>query len=449
MIDRFVENFADKLILLETKTGAHVSYKLMTPFSALLHDYVSIQVAAKKIADFIGLSGLTFVIGVAKQGENVAGRVDLGNHGNAVFIDISDETMAFPGAVAVTLCHELCHKWLQINGIRSEPEADNEILTDVTTIFLGLGKIMLNGCIAAKETQETTPIGTRTISGTIKSGYLDREQLAFVYRLVCAMRRVPPSEYLSELHPDAVQALGDCNASFGQCFDSRFHVPETTQELVDLLQKRIVALQVDFAELEKNVGYLMLCCETADGFITKGHKRLGLLLREFKEIAEQPDPDPALNFLRTLKCRCRLDQVDGELQTLGQDTNFYLRHLNAAGSFLHENPEHFPPIPSVFNITRCRQDGTKLRVPEESANMLVTCPTCKYRFAYNTTPLRFRDASTRVTASSTGHLDPTKGREAEVKSKLPPAQREARSKGARLGRLLRVLGINRKARSLF
>jgi hypothetical protein len=95
MPDLFVESFTEKLILLEQKTGAQVSYRLMSPFKTPFHDYLSIQQAAKEIADFIGLSGFTFIVAVAKQKDKVGGHIDLSTSERDVFIEIDGDTIKF------------------------------------------------------------------------------------------------------------------------------------------------------------------------------------------------------------------------------------------------------------------------------------------------------------------------------------------------------------------
>lgn len=177
MPNRFRDSVVEKLILLEQKTGASISYHLMPPFETSFHDYLSIQDAAKQIADFIGLAGFTFIVAVTMQEEKVGGHIDLSTGRKNIFIEIDEKTMKFPNAVGATLCHEVCHKWLQVNGISSYIEIENEILTDISTVFLGLGKIMLNGCKTTHLRYETIPNGTRTVTETMTSGYLERNQL--------------------------------------------------------------------------------------------------------------------------------------------------------------------------------------------------------------------------------------------------------------------------------
>jgi hypothetical protein len=87
MSDRFVEAFVEKLILLEQKTGANVQYRVMAPLTVPFPDHLAIQRMARQIAEFIGLTDLTFVVAVAKQKEKVAGHIDLSTDGKAVFVE--------------------------------------------------------------------------------------------------------------------------------------------------------------------------------------------------------------------------------------------------------------------------------------------------------------------------------------------------------------------------
>jgi hypothetical protein len=220
MSGQFIEDIVNKLVLLEQKTGAQVHYRVMSPFHAQFHDHLSIQGVAKRIAEFIGLDNLTFVIAIAKQKDNVAGHIDLSTEGNEVFVEVDSEMMEFPNAVAATLCHEACHEWLKVNGLCSSAESDNEILTDITTIFLGFGKIMLNGCRTTDVKHESIPNGTRTITKTMSAGYLDRDQLAFAYRLVCAMRSIPSSDFTQGLSEEAIRAVEKSDSLYGHYYYS-------------------------------------------------------------------------------------------------------------------------------------------------------------------------------------------------------------------------------------
>jgi len=393
MTDWFVEAFVDKLILLEQTTGARVTYRMMTPPTTLLPDLVELQTIAKQIAEFVGLGDFTFNIGPVTLPEKIGGHIDLSTNEQVVHVEVHGELMTFPGVAAATLCHELCHKWLQINGLRLDVGRDNEILTDITTVFLGLGKIMLNGCKAATTRYERLHNGTRTVTETKTVGYLDRDQLAFVYRMVCSMRAIPRSDFMADLNGDATLAVQRCDSAYGHHYDARFHAMETALDAVAGFGAEVVRAQRTMAELDKHLTYIKKsCCGTVDGFVSAGHRRLESLSREAAALTQGAEADPAMRFLRAIRAEFEVERMVAKIGSLSQEAKHFLQHVAAVGRHFFNNDHRFPrPSPAMFNIVCCPQDGTKLRLPESSGDLIATCPTCKYRFAYNTSTLSFRE----------------------------------------------------------
>jgi hypothetical protein len=396
MSDRFVETFIDKLILLEQKTGAKAGYRVMPPLTAPFKDCLAIQAVARKIAESIGLEDFTFIISTAKQKEKVGGHIDLSTGGRDVFVEVDSDMMKFPDAVAATLCHELCHKWLQVNGIRSPIEIDNEILTDITSVFLGFGKIMLNGCRTTNVRYETIPNGTRTITETMTAGYLDRDQLAFAYGLVCAMRSVPLTDFMQGLNAEAAFAVKMCDSSLGHHYASRFHGLEATQATVAQFTSRVAGAQNTMADLDKHLTYIKRSlCESVAGFLKAGHKKLESLRQKIEAMTQNTSHDPALRFLQAIQIEIEVKRLSNEVGSVSQEAVSFLEHTRAIGHQLSRNSHRFPPpSPTMFNIVTCPHDGTKLRLPENSGDLIVTCPKCKYRFAYSTATVSFSEPPT-------------------------------------------------------
>lgn len=391
MSDRFAQAFVDKLILLEEKTGANVQYRVMSPFYAPFLDHLSIQKTAKDIAEFIGLTGFTFIVAVAKQKEKVGGHIDLSTEGSNVFVEIDEDMMKFPDAVAAALCHEVCHKWLQINRIALPNKMDNEILTDITSVFLGFGKIMLNGCKATSVHYETVAKEIHTSTETKTSGYLDRDQFAFVYRLVCAMRNVPESDSIQGLNPEALQAVQSCDANLSHHYDARFHRTETLQDAVAHLDSIITDHQRALADLKKYTVYSRQSfLATIDAFVVASHKDLSSLRHKAAAMAQDGEPDPVLRFLRSIRKQHELDRMVESLSPMSDAMHEFLKHTRSICRHFYRNADRFPiPGSDAFSIVTCPQDGTKLRLPENSGDVIATCPTCKYRFVYNTSVPEF------------------------------------------------------------
>jgi len=397
MAETFVLSFVEKLILLEKTAGSGVHYRVMPPISTPFYDCISVQKVARQIADSIGLSKFNFIITFAKQKKNVGGHIDLSTKDEGVFIEIDPDAIAFPDSVGATLCHEMCHKWLQVMGISSPIEIDNEILTDITTVFLGFGKIMLNGCEVKNVREERVADGTRATTETRTSGYLKRDQLAFAYRLVCAMRNISRSEYMHGLSSDAANAIHACDSSFSYYYNARFHQSETTADAVENVQTESVTQQRQMAELNKHADYVKQSfCETVDKCLAASHKSVEKLRQQSEGFAKENAHDPALRFLRAIKNEHELGRMAEELAEVGSKVRGLLKHAEVIGRHIWKASDQFPaPSATMFNIVKCPKDGTKLRLPTDSADLVVACPTCHYRFAYSTTCVSFETSTSK------------------------------------------------------
>lgn len=395
MSDQFVQTLLEKLIFLEARTGADVRYRTMDPFTSPFYDHLSIQRTARDIAQFAGLTGFTFIIGVAKQDEKVGGHIDLSASGPEVFIEIDSDLMEFPDAVAATLCHEICHKWLQSHGIWLPISIDNEILTDIAAVFLGFGKVMLNGCNVTNVAHRPVANGTQTITKTLRSGYLDRDQFALVYRLVCAMRRLDESDSIRGLNHEALRVVRSCDSTFGHLYDGRQHSADTLQEAVSQFDANIVAHQSALADLTKHCLYTQHAfLETLDAFVTSCHKDLVSLRRTAAAMVQSEEVDPALRYLRCVQRQEELRRMSESLVPMNDAAHGFLRHAKAICRYLHRNSDKFPiSNPNAFCFVTCPQDGTKLRLPEARGSLIAICPTCKYRFAYNTAAPEFEESA--------------------------------------------------------
>ncbi|PKM48822.1 MAG: hypothetical protein CVV02_18505 [Firmicutes bacterium HGW-Firmicutes-7] len=204
MSEIFIEDYIKKITYLEKKIGNKVNYTLLNPSLLQAYDIISIQNSAKQIAEFVNMKDYIFIVAFSKQKENVGGHIELKYLGKEVFIEISNKAVKFPEAILATLAHEITHKYIQSNNIAyGTNDYENEVFTDITTIFLGLGKLLLNGC----DCQTVKFESEQTITETYKTGYLNKNQIAFVYLLICFMRNIPASKYEQGLFPGTINIL--------------------------------------------------------------------------------------------------------------------------------------------------------------------------------------------------------------------------------------------------
>lgn len=86
------------------------------------------------------------------------------------------------------LAHELTHHFLFNKGVVYDDINENERLTDLATVYLGLGKLTLNGY---------EPVTWRVkrkdgeVTYTYKVGYLTSMDMAMIFERVCSFRHIP------------------------------------------------------------------------------------------------------------------------------------------------------------------------------------------------------------------------------------------------------------------
>lgn len=380
------QDYIQKVILLEKRVGTKVGYAILVPFPVNSRDVISIQMAAKRITEFIGLHGLTFIVSPTETKEKVGAVVELEHGAKEVFVDISDDVLSSEKATLAALAHEITHKYLQINAISCGTgpfyEYENEVLTDIAAVFLGLGKLLLNG-YEDQNVRQYAPTGTRTTTSTLKVGYLDRTQVAFVYRLVCAMRNIPRSNYERGLSSASLQSLRECQVRYGHYFDDRFHSPNMRSECVERLSLVVHENQSILSVIDAHLSYLQAACiDVMRAFLEEGHKRIAEVLTESRKAVNNGEYDPALRFLNTMQLDQRISQLVSEQNDYSAKAKHYRDNVANVTDHMQMLGDPFPPSTSeMYQFVVCRNDGTLLRRPGGSGGLIAECHKCGYRFA--------------------------------------------------------------------
>jgi hypothetical protein len=378
--------FLSLVKLLEEAVGERTRYALLDPFPCQTlrngrPDVVAIQNVGKIIAQHVGLVDYMFVITVANQEPNTAGHIELDRSGRDVFVELSPHVCEYKDAVLAVLCHELSHKFLHKQGIKiGATVLEQEFLTDVTAVYLGLGKIMLNGCQCQTSRQRTRDGTTSTETHVLKTGYISRDCFAFVYRLICAMRGIPRHVFLSGLSASAREAIQATESKYGNWFIPEFRTAGRVAMLADDLAAIVESCQDDAAARHRILRNIDARLRFIRERINQSHKPLQEAQQQIAGLAE-PQPNPHLLFLNCLQTR---EATAGllclrELQI--KDVLQEWKQVEAMASSGHETG-----CESSDEIVECPLDGKKLRVPMGRKRILVTCPSCKYKFLVNTGP---------------------------------------------------------------
>lgn len=390
MTELIIEKLIQKLIQLEKEVGSKTSYKLLDPFILNTKDIISIQIAARKIAEFIGLRNFTFVVSVNKQEENVAGKIELEWREREVFIDISDKIVNFPEAVLATLSHELAHKYLQVNQIKETVEFENEILTDVTTVFLGLGKLMLNGCEYSVQTFEHY---NNVVQEKFQLGYLKPNQIAFVYLLVCAMRKIPSNEYERGLSPSSINAIKMCEKNYSHYFNDSLHDLEIKSEILKKFESEIREVKIILSSIDNYLLYIQKSSiDVTMKFLNQVHKRFMNLLNQAQNIYQDGEADPCLRFLNSLIFEKTIMNWVAEIKKYSLEAYKYQNSIRKLANNIQILGHPFPkPNIDMFTIINCYNDGTKIRLPYSEKTLIAKCPQCYYHFIAKTSLPKFEE----------------------------------------------------------
>lgn len=187
----------NKLSVLEYVLGPR-KYTILErlPSKSILNE-VDLHNAAIQMTYHLGLVEYVPVIKLVSEKPNTAGHINLGPQAQVgtYEICISNGLLFNPDGALAVLAHEICHKLLQVKGFKGRTEEENEFYTDLATIYTGLGKYTLVGCLK----NETHFSGNQITTHTESVGYLTRDNYAYAYTLTSYFYGLSRSEYIKGL----------------------------------------------------------------------------------------------------------------------------------------------------------------------------------------------------------------------------------------------------------
>lgn len=364
-VDIRIYDYIEKLERLEKALGAGVSYTIYEPFHLAKKTGGTLQVAINRMARFVGLPE-TFTVTVVEQAANVAGTIRTGGRGTSavVAIDPSMCDIDDSNPVLATLAHELTHKVLidrlLTYGAAPSLDYENEVFTDLAAVYLGFGKLMLNGC----ETVHTQWNHGARVRQTLTTGYLKRHQLAFIYRLVCAMRNIPRDKFEAGLTRDALDAVEQIEIKYGAYFDAGLNGVAGRERMDRMVQERIDRVDAINDRLESALNKLLTthiaplqeAVATAKHQIAATTKHQIAATTDDGHPGQEPHYNPTLKYLENIGYRKRSLATVEHLQ---QMEPMLRQHLEQCETYVRmaESPGVAPQLPDV----KCHVCGTKIR----------------------------------------------------------------------------------------
>lgn len=184
----------------------------------------AIKQEAQKMLEFVGLGYYTADVKYAKL-EDIGGNILIGNPLEKVFkINISDKFRNDWAASVAVLAHEICHKLLAKYNIVFPEEITNEIHVDLATIYVGFGKVVIDGYS----------------TGAYKLGYLEPEIYDITYMfvsIICGKKK------RNEIR------MVETNESIEETLELWEKEPDKSK----LLKGYIVKKEEDYAEIFRNI----------------------------------------------------------------------------------------------------------------------------------------------------------------------------------------------------
>jgi len=196
----------------------------LEPFSVDPFDALDVHRATKRLASHVGLAHLRFIVGMNVPDPGRGGSIELTSGPREVFVEVTPEAGNNPESLIAVLAHEVTHKVLFDRNIRQDDRDSHayEVLTDVAAIYLGFGKLLLNGYWF--QTQDYLPDAVRT--RTHQFGYISLHQVAFVHAFVQHAMGATPADLRNGLSPYARAVVDDVaeNPNFKPLFENARHL---------------------------------------------------------------------------------------------------------------------------------------------------------------------------------------------------------------------------------
>lgn len=127
---------------------------------------------------------------------NIAGQARLDSVKPEISVHLSYTSR--PRELGTLLAHEVTHHYLDTIHVRLPDQEQNERLTDLAAMFLGLGKLILNGADVRYDAAREAPV-----ESPIKLGYLPMADLACAYDKICCLNGIPTSQWTKLLSLEA------------------------------------------------------------------------------------------------------------------------------------------------------------------------------------------------------------------------------------------------------
>ena len=355
-----------KLALIEKHLGKckGVFYTPTPDFNSF--DEIQIQKEASKMLKFVGLDNYIACLIYTDTQENTGGNIELDNSTN-VFIELSKSLKGQNERVLAVMAHEICHKVLYVYKLYyPNLSTENEILTDLATVYVGFGKLSLNGCYREYTSNKTEyKDGNEvTINTTHKEtiGYLSLSQFAKAYNVVCKLGNYSKTDMLYSLNKHALGAVQS----------KPFYLDEPISK--DYIRQTLKRVQTSDASLTKSIRIVESILDDLKSVVKLDHQKYNNdLVLPFDYDSDHQEVD----------CQFKAAEI-----LAGYPNVLYENDKDKANQFLKTLINNYEKLKgvdySVLLNLECPCCGYKSSKPlSENKSVFVRCPKCGYHFVWD------------------------------------------------------------------
>ena len=339
-----------------------------------------LQEIARQMACFINLPFFKIRVMTARQEYSVAGEIiGAGAESQEVFISLDPELLRFPEAAMKVMAHEISHKYLGFHRLALSMTKDDEERTDIASIYLGFGKYVLNGTSYSYTFGEGT--GT-TFKRTVKTGYLEFEQCAFVYDVVCKMKGIGDYEEFSGLNKDSMKCIRRVRKRYATSYPPNNLDTSQIKEKIASISCKLGQSDLELCNIDKIKILFPGALATKNSEIDSARKdgvKVRCALRQLEDEVNAPIGRVTYPSIPVWA---------EDVNKLSDSADAYFGVAKALNEFVSQR---VPPDVTRMNwdsttsiVVECPKCSGRLRLPTGKAHIGVTCPKCKYNFDYST-----------------------------------------------------------------
>ena len=307
----------------------------------------------QRMLEFVGMGGYKADARFATLDEGTAGRTVPGHKPSGkVPIEVSDSMTGNWKAVIATLAHEICHHVIYDNFIRPMASEVTEAYTDLCTIYVGFGQLILDGYKTNVRREQRT------------LGYLDWNTYEVTNHMVNVVRGGVPS--------------GNTGLKDSDVFaDEAIQIWESEEKRNNLMKEAFEKRSATLTETMRNIAYLESLLSIYRERLMPRSKEMSQLFEKMKE-SMQDGANKSLKTFSSLYDDYLLCHDNNETDKDGV--------LEAALYNLYNNVQKRVGAVELERDIICQGCGKRYKLGDDNGSKrIIKCKQCGTYFVVDTT----------------------------------------------------------------